>query len=686
MILKFIILICLSINYMLLASDFSKEEERLIFSMDLLELIEIEIGTGTPISQKYAPAVTSIITSEEMRQNASRTLHEALENIPGLHVYLSNLAVLSEFVSIRGIQTEHNPQVLILMDGTPLNDLLDGNPGLLFKMPVSIIHRIEIIRGPGSALYGADAFAGVINIISKNYLNIKDEAGVRYGSFNTWETWINKKFDIKDVSIGLALSIMSSDGDDARIIQKDAFNSPLSLAPGALSTNYDVAYLHADAHYKDFIFNILVENSENLGLGAGHLRILDDVGQVERTKILFNAQHTNSSWFENTKIKTKLSHTYTDAKPNFVPYPRGTTRPPRPGAEPFTFVNGTQGNPHEKEYIYSSSINAIHSGIKNHAINSEIGYKYSKIKPSQSKNFGKGVVPSVLTDITNNEDAVYMKEQSRTNYYAFIQDQYKINSSLDFTTGVRYDNYDDFGSTINPRFALVWQHSSELTIKAMYGRAFRAPSFSELYFQNSPAIKGNKELNPEIIDTYEIAFNYRAPIHTKLNVFYYRAKDLIDFVPVAGVMANVAQNIKDQNGYGLEVELEYVISENLIARANYAYQHSEDAKTKDRVADAPVHQGFAQLQYRHNKNWNINTQYNYIGKRYRIDTDTREPLDSDSLVNLTIERKNILQGVDFLVSARNLFDSDYKEPSNGQINEDYPMQGRYIFAEIRYSF
>jgi len=663
--------------------NISEEENRLIDSMSFEELLNTEIATGTPVAQKFAPAVTSIITADEIRRNGVRTLHEALESVPGLHIYPSDLNYLTQSISIRGIHTGINAQVLILMDGVSLTGISNSNPGSLFRLPSSLIHRIEVIRGPGSALYGADSFSGVVNIISKKSYTIEDEVGMRYGSFKTWEAWVHKRAEIGELNIGLAISMMKSDGDNDRIIQKDVASSlPFSpsLAPGALSTRYDMAYLHADASYKEFDFNLLVEKSEDLGVGGGAARILDPTGFSDRDRVILDLQHTNTSWLDDTKIKTKLIHKYINNNTNFIVFPAGTT------LGTHTFIDGAHGNPVTKDKYYSASINAIHRGIVNHTISTAIGYSYQKIEPNQRKNFGPGVVPGVFTDVTNMPNVVFQQEHSRKSYFAFIQDEFTINDKLNFTSGIRYDNYNDFGSTINPRLALVWQHSDDITIKTMYGRAFRAPSFGEQYLINNPTALGNPDLDPETIDTFEISLNYRIPVHTRVNLFYYKAKDMINYVLDTTTKLTTAQNSKDQTGYGLELELEYSVSESLSLRGNYAYQHSVDDETKKRVEYAPVHQAYTQIQYTPSFNWNVNAQYHYIGKRHRVSTDAREVMSGDSLVNLTIEKKNIINGLDLLVSARNLFDIDYREPSNGQIGEDYPMAGRYLFGEIRYQF
>jgi len=415
-----------------------------------------------------------------------------------------------------------------------------------------------------------------------------------------------------------------------------------------------------------------------MGMGVGHKQNLDPEGHIDRDKILIDIKHTNKEWFADSVLKNNIILSYVNSESYYNPF-----------NDP---VNSwKKGQPYVKEYVAGLSTNLIYSGFDNHVLNIKIGYEYSFLDPEHWKNFGPRTAndPAFpeLVDITNYPDAPFMLKQKRQSFYGVIQDEYMIKDDMIFTIGARYDYYDDIGSTINPRLALVWQQKDNLTIKLMYGRAFRAPTFGELYYINNPAVRGNEDLDPETIDTYEIAFNYRAKLHTKLNFFYYEAKDIIDYIelPGASLGEKTAQNLKDQNAYGVELEIEYPVTQNIDLIGNYSYQHSEDAETKDRIANAPVHQVFSQLQYRTNKNWNTNLQYFYIGKRYRDTTDTRANVDANHLVNLTIQRKNIFKNLDILLSARNLFDEEYFEPSD-IIEKDYPMPGRSIFAELRYMF
>lgn len=130
------------------------------------EMVSIATGVAQPLRQ--SPAIASVITAADIAAIGATELNEVLETVPGLHVGVSGVGYKPIF-SIRGIHTQTNPQVLVLVNGIPIKNVFDGSLGASWgRMPVTGIARIEVIRGPGSALYGADAFSGVINIITKS--------------------------------------------------------------------------------------------------------------------------------------------------------------------------------------------------------------------------------------------------------------------------------------------------------------------------------------------------------------------------------------------------------------------------------------------------------------------------------------------------------------------------------------
>lgn len=150
--------------------------------------VSIATGAGLPISR--APAVASVITADEIEAMGATDIDTVLETVPGLHLARSTQGDTPLYV-IRGINLGFNPQVLMLINGVPITSVYTGNRGSVWgDLPVQHVARIEVIRGPGSALYGADAFAGVINVITKTATEIGgSEVGLKVGSFDTQDAW-----------------------------------------------------------------------------------------------------------------------------------------------------------------------------------------------------------------------------------------------------------------------------------------------------------------------------------------------------------------------------------------------------------------------------------------------------------------------------------------------------------------
>src|SRR5690606_19804105 len=221
-------------------------------SLSQLGQVEVSIATGNRTPLDRAPATATVITSSEIQAMGARNLNEILETVPGLHVSLSSLSRLDAVYSIRGIHTGFNPQVLLMMNGIPVQYSLQGGRPTLFRLPANGIERIEIIRGPGSAIYGADAYAGVINIITKDASSIeRTSVGAVSGSFGQREIWAEGATEWKDISFAFSASHQQHDGDPDRIVNSDLqsalddlLGTNASLAPGPLSTRYDIHDLH----------------------------------------------------------------------------------------------------------------------------------------------------------------------------------------------------------------------------------------------------------------------------------------------------------------------------------------------------------------------------------------------------------------------------------------------------------
>ncbi len=674
-------------------------------------------ATGNLKPVRKAPSVASVITAEDIEKIGAATLDEALETVPGLHVAPSNFNRLNATYSIRGIHTKENPQVLLLMNGIPVTFNLKGNRPDTFNMSVANISRIEVIRGPGSAVHGADAFAGTINVITKDGQEIDGTAaGIRAGSFGTTDTWVQHGADYYGWDVALSVDYLRSDGDTDRIIESDlqttldeAFDTNATIAPGPLETDDRILDAHLGLVKKNWAIRLWGWQQNDGGEGAGISQILDPAGHEDGDLFLSDVAYSNTELVDEWNFNVRFSYLYYKTDAFLKLAPDGAVMPIGEDgnidfANPVgvtSFPDGVIGNPGSTNNTYAFNATSLYDGLKRHRFRFGAGFKYLDLEAEERKNFGPGVLDGPnfqpiqdgsLTDVTGTAD-VFMQDRSRTVWHVLLQDEWVFARKWELTGGVRYDHYSDFGDTVNPRLALVWETRYDLTTKLLYGRAFRPPSFAENYFENNPAALGNNNLDPETIDTLELAFDYQ-PINTVraiFNVFAYEIEGLIEYVPDAGQTTSTAQNTKDQKGHGFELEMEWEILDNVLLRSNFAYQRSKDKATDEIVPDAPGMQFYANLHWKFLPSWSLDTQFYWIGNRPRAKGDPRPEIKDNELVNLTLRRKNIIKHWDVALAVRNLFDEDVREPSafnpdlpaGSAIPNDLPMEGRAFYGEVR---
>jgi iron complex outermembrane receptor protein len=334
------------------------------------------------------------------------------------------------------------------------------------------------------------------------------------------------------------------------------------------------------------------------------------------------------------------------------------------------------------------------------------GISQRKLTANEEKNFGPGVIDTekmaelfamgeimiidgTLTDVSNTP-YIFVKDVDRKNSYFSIQDQWQFANDWELTAGIRYDYYDDFGSTINPRMALVWEMNQSTTTKLLYGRAFRAPAFDTLYAINNPVGIGNPNLEPETIDTIELTLNQylQNNIHWSVNMFRYESNNLIEFVADKNATTTTAQNAKKQQGYGFETEFSWKYNNNSLA-FNYSWQHSEDKDTGVTTALAPEQLFSAIYETEFSNSLAFNTKVNWIGKRNRETGDSREILSNYSTVDMALHWTLNKAGTWKLsLLGKNILDKSASEPTHPLVPEalgpigDYPIQGRSLYLQV----
>ncbi|HEX5361712.1 MAG TPA: TonB-dependent receptor [Fluviicoccus sp.] len=673
-----------------------------------MRITTIASGTETPLDK--AAAIATVITADDIAAMGATDIEQALETVPGLHVGRGDQIAAPKFY-IRGITSSFNAQTLVLINGIPITSLFTGNRSNVWSgMPVKSVARIEVIRGPGSALYGADAFSGVINIITKTGQDIRDSnggndqphtiGGVRAGSFNTRSVWLEHGGGYGGFDVGLTLEAETTDGWKATVEADqqtawDAVFGPggapaVSLAPGPINMRKDMVDARLEVARGSSRFRTGFQGRYHLGTGLGTAQALDPHGELLSQRVNADYTYTRNDLTPDWGLEARTSYYRgtMQVTEDMILFPKGAFG----GAFPDGFI----GNPEFREENARIDLSGVYKGLERHRVRLGTGFYWGDMfEVTESKNFDVTFAPRPggLEDVSDTPEA-FLPEAQRTNTYAFLQDEWKMAEDWLLTSGIRYDHYSDFGNSVNPRMALVWAATDNMTTRLLYGSAFRAPAFVESAAASNPVALGNPDLKPEKIDTYELAFSHH--ISTDLlytaNMFYYQIKDMIDFVPNG--LVKQAQNIGRRKGRGFELEMDYTVIPDLRLLVNYSYQQSIDKNNGTDVGESPNQEFYGRCEWTPAPFWRLDTQLTRVGPQKRAAGDNRAALAGYTTVDVSVRKKKVWNTLSLSLSVHNLFDADVREPSPGPIApltvphfpRDLPMAGRTVSAEASYSY
>ncbi|MDP3481213.1 MAG: TonB-dependent receptor, partial [Desulfoprunum sp.] len=290
------------------------------------------------------------------------------------------------------------------------------------------------------------------------------------------------------------------------------------------------------------------------------------------------------------------------------------------------------------------------------------------------------------------------RDTTRQIWALYLQDEWQLPGRVNLTAGVRNDHYSDFGNTVNPRAGLVWSFLENTDLKLLYGKAFRAPNFQELYNINNPAQLGNPDLKPELIETYEAGLAWRLNrfFAANLNFFYSMIDDQIDVDPTATPAPTYA-NIRNSKTQGIELGLNGAYETDLSWMLSYAYQDPRNADTDRPLPYVPSQRATGSVNYALSQYVNLHTDVLWTGPRPRDKGDSRPEAPSYTTVDLAVTLKNFYKTLEIQTSVRNLFDQRYTDPdtSGGAVNlagtgpkvpYDFPREGISGFVTVSYRF
>jgi iron complex outermembrane receptor protein len=595
------------------------------------------------------PASINIIDEDMINISGANNLLEILSTVPGIGITQSNIFVNE--MEIRGIKDWFSKHILVMIDNHSLDaNLLNGGATWFFSdMPLENIKRIEIIKGPASALYGANAFTALINIITKDSKDIKNaELKVKVGSYDTKASNILFGYNDKEFSISTNINIFDSDGDKIYVNQ-DALNNSGYTNPYKKHFS-----MHLKAEYKNYYLN-MDHTSKKDGQHFGALGQLNDDTNID----------IKYTYIEGGYIKDITSDINLKTRLYYDKYKFYNTW----GIPSYSLVtvNGITNDKFGAESLATYKIN--------NKLSTVFGAMFEKQRQDDVVTINNGI------DVSNT-NYTFAPSVDRDIWAGYLNTLYDFKDNIRATFGIRYDHYSDFGSNIAPRGGISWEINRSNIFKFLYGEGFRAPTFAELY-SNHTVISGAANLTPEKAKTYESSFETKVINNTtiKITAFYNKFKDLItqsgtDYINSGEIITK-----------GIELETKYDLNRGSYIMANYTYQNAKDEITDTNLPNIAKHKGNIILNYKINKYLNSFSHINIKGKTQRSSTDPRESVKGYAVLNTTLQIKNIIKNLEMKVTLNNLFDKTYYDPSNeGLIYDDYLNKGRNFLIEAKYIF
>lgn len=629
--------------------SFFEEEAQVITASRRLELAN------------EAPSNITVITGERIRDSGAAKLSDILALLPGVQVIQQKNG--QENIWIRGAASIYNDKAILLIDGFPLKEVEYGQFPIDERLPIVDIKRIEVVKGPGSVVYGANAFTGVINIITKDHVDVKKAEVV--AGFGNWKTQnhsvlIGRTFDQGGMvfsgtfldSQGSAHSQDSSGNPTSRRrpVQNTTANLKLALGEftfAARHFEYESGYLSFPDTRDEKLF-------DNINLfQLGWKRVLGD-------RLTLSAR-SFYNLFQNHRDRNEFK------------------------ADLVTLTNILGST--DKTNSAGAGVYAEYSPNDRHAVISGIDFQREKgidIRRLQYETTVANPVQSLVRR-TDPEQPVL------NNWAVFAQETWRFHPSANLNIGLRHDRHDQYGDQTNSRFVLAFHPDETFMSKAIYGTAYRAPSVRELYVHDYPVEvdDGNPNLRPEKIESVELDFRYRPIPRLQTGVALYR-NIIRDFIaPNAAV--NRYDNVGTYSFYGMEPELIYQWSRDVSVFANYTLLRARDFNGNDAgdIARETYNFGVNALIQRH---LNVNAALNHVGRRTRpadyqgaVSAANRaDRLGAYNKVNLTLTTRG--WPVEVSVAIYNLFDVQAFNTYYGEFKYDLEQPRRSVLGRIKYSF
>ncbi|MCE3602258.1 TonB-dependent receptor [Massilia sp. P8910] len=629
-------------------------------TLPLEQLMSMEVYSASKFMQKSsrAPSSVTVITRAEIRQFGWRTLADVARSVRGMVVsYDRNYSYLGQ----RGILRpgDFNTRFLLQVDGNRMNDAVyDQAPvGAEFPLDLDLVERIEFVPGPGSSIYGSNAFIGVINVITRKPGAV---AGTR-GSLEVGQDGARKAA----ASVGwgspqgseylIAASAWRSDGRDLYFPE---FDTP--------AQNHGVASALDDERGQRFFARATYGAASLSLIHANRVKGIPTASYGQsfndpRAATTDRQTYVNAAWSSDggavEQLKARLFWGQYDSFGDYVALDEART----------LSHDGSDAR------WWGIEASLVSTRLAGHTVLAGIDLQ----RDYRLHQYSFDVAPfySYLDDHHGGRRAGL-----------YLQDQVALGEAVLLNLGLRYDRNSGSDGVWSPRAALIWNPSEATTIKAIYGRAFRSPnSYEKFYaFPGPDGQTGNPGLREERVRSTELALVREFGENARVSVSAFRTAlaDLIAPVEQREPASVRFENIGRLGARGVEIEYERATPGGLSLRTSYSAIRVSDALGQPVNAPARLAKlnGSAPLGA---GGWRAALEAQYVGARHGV-SGTAGPY---VVVNANLMSARLLRNLELSLGVTNLFDRAYADPASIEHRQSVIAQdGRRLVARLAYAF
>ncbi len=576
-------------------------------------------ATKIPTSVAELGSAVTVITEEELRTFNYFEIEDALRTVPGVEVLRSGSSGKLTSISIRGA---NSTQVQVLVDGMRVKSPSTGQFDFS-DLSLDGIQQIEVVRGPQSTLYGADAIGGVINIITRKGAGPPRGAlSVEGGSWETFRGQGALSGSFGGFNYALSGSRTDSQGQETRF---DNDYSHQTAFAGRIG--YDFPWdgrLTATGRFAD---------SETGVPHQGFFPFALDPDSRQATTLALYTVRYDQTLFPWWNMTARLGQMWNDQTFENGPLPTGD----------FAFTSRVDTSRFEAEVLSSWKIGRIDTLT--------VGFEHQR---EQGDNVG-------------------VFDRAITTESGLVQNELRLFDRLYLTAGLRYDDNDAFGDELTPRVSLAYiLKETGTTFRAAYGEGFRAPTLNDLFFPDTTGICppfGNPNLRPETSRGWEAGADqtlWTQRVRFGVTYFHTDFRDLISVVPVSPICAQ-AGNVGRARAQGVETYGQAEPLDWLHLAVSYTFTDTENLDTHAPLSRIPRHHGNAVVTVTPTPRLSlflqalvVSEQFDPVGAPGGADNPGYYRIDTGGAFVL-LRRVGILDRLDLTLRIQNLTDTDYSE-------------------------